>query len=83
MRYHLAQWVCRTWNGVHKDTPYELQYVEIITYLYDLQSKQEPPWTEDDVSSESLFTHDCFSFRDDFSDLVDGEDFEFCFSLLL
>ena len=75
LRLGIAQWVCRTWNAVHGDTPYELQSVELLMYGYDLARKLTPPWTSDDVVVEQLFSHDCFEFRDQFKDLVDGENY--------
>ena len=76
LRLGVARWVCRTWNTVHGDTPYELHAVEIVFYAYDLKKKVTPPWTADDVIGEKLFRHECSKRYDEFDDLLDGEKYK-------
>ena len=76
LRLGVARWVCRTWNTVHGDTPYELHAVEIVFYAYDLKKKLTPPWTADDVIGEKLFRHECSKRYDEFDDLLDGEKYK-------
>ena len=59
----LGQFICRTWNGAHQNTEYELRNFDILIYVKNQPAPNCPlgaAQDTNDIREDRVWEHRCF-----------------------